>query len=64
MEQQPSPSGESGQTPDFGGENDTPNKQYKESKTLKSIVYAKGRNEISLRLANLEDHFDKSAETQ
>jgi|TARA_B110000285_G_C15131263_1_gene623741 hypothetical protein len=27
-------------------------------------VYAKGRNEISLRLANLEDHFDKSAETQ
>lgn len=27
-------------------------------------MYAKGRNEISLRLANLEDHFDKSAETQ
>lgn len=31
---------------------------YKESKTLKTLVYAQGLNQISLRVANLDDHFD------
>lgn len=62
LEAQPSPGAE-GQAPDFGAKEDAPNMPYKESKTLKTIAYAQGLNEISLRVANLDDHFDKSAET-
>lgn len=63
LEKQPSP-GADGSTPDFGVETDTPNKQYKESKTLKTIVYATALNEVSLRIANLDDRFDKGCEVQ
>jgi hypothetical protein len=35
-----------------------PNRIYKESPTLKSLVYALGRDSIVLRLANLADRFD------
>jgi hypothetical protein len=39
LEKQPSVGAE-GSTPDFGGETAVPNKVYKESKTLKTLVYA------------------------
>jgi len=46
--------------PDFG-DVDTPNKLYKESKTLKTLVYAQGLNQLILRVSNLEDRFDGAA---
>jgi hypothetical protein len=38
--------------PDFG-DSEMPNKVYKESKTLKTLVYALGQNQIVLRITNL-----------
>lgn len=43
--------------PDFG-DSEIPNKVYKESKTLKTLVYALGQNQIVLRITNLADRFD------
>jgi hypothetical protein len=43
--------------PDFG-DSDMPNKVYKESKTLKTLVYALGKDQIILRITNLQDRFD------
>jgi len=46
--------------PDFG-DLEIPNKLYKESKTLKTLVYAQGLNQLVLRVSNLEDRFDGPA---
>ena len=43
--------------PDFG-DAEIPNKEYKESRTLKTLVYALGLNEIIVRVTNLQDRFD------
>jgi hypothetical protein len=43
--------------PDFGEEG-TINKAYKESGTLKTLVYALGKDSIVLRVTNLDDRFD------
>jgi hypothetical protein len=37
---------------------DIPNKSFKESKTLKTLVYALGRDSVVLRISNLADRFD------
>lgn len=43
--------------PDFG-DFEMPNKVFKESQTLKTLVYALGRDSIVLRISNLDDRFD------
>ena len=43
--------------PDFG-DLEIPNKVFKESSTLKTLVYALGQNSIIMRISNLADRFD------
>jgi len=40
-----------------------PNLEVKESKTVKTLIYAEGPNSVFIRVQNMEDHFDKDPKT-